>query len=77
MFTFLGLSLWGSIPLEGSSYPLTDETAAYLETAVLIQNAEEGGRMREGEILCMRVFWELVTLVRTECLQTQSLVSQM
>lgn len=75
MFVFLGLSLWGSIPLEGSSDPLTDEAAVYLETAGLVQDAEEGGRMREGEIPCMRVFWELVTLVRRGCLQTPSPVS--
>lgn len=33
MLFFLGTSLLGSIPFEGSSDPLTDETAAYLETA--------------------------------------------
>lgn len=73
MFVFLGLSLWGSIPLEGSSDPLTDEAAVYLETAGLVQDAEEGGRMREGEIPCMRVFWELVTLVRRDVYKHQAL----
>lgn len=73
VFVFLGFSVWGSIPLEGSSDPLIDETAANLETAGLVQDAEEGGRMREGEIPSMRVFWELVTLVRRGCSQTQVL----
>lgn len=73
---FLGVSLWGSIPVEGSSDTLTDETA-YLETAQPSCKALKRGRAREGEIpTCTGVSCELVTLVRRGCVQNQSLVDQ-